>query len=241
MPSDLSPKKKKSGTAGEQTVNRPIPKQHHPSPQTLHPNDSDHLVEALRRRHGSLDGKAANVLPALLEKGNEVVDGQHDVGNKLLLGHANVANSNTHAENLLELELDGGLDFVDTAGKIVGVGDGSRELASLGQTGTEQTGNLLDEGVGGDEGIVLASKLLDELLVLVELLEIVGAHGVDTAVLGTVDIVLVTKNADGHVGAGDSRQLDGTAETLVTLGVCSHVSILTFQREASRPAPYRSS
>lgn len=96
---------------------------------------------------------------------------------------------------------------------------GSREKHTLGQTGTEQTGNLLDEGVGGDEGIVLARELLDELLVLVELLEIVGAHGVDTAVLGTINVVLVTEDADGHAGAGDRGELDGARETLVTLGV----------------------
>jgi len=90
---------------------------------------------------------------------------------------------------------------------------------TLGETGAEQTGDLLDQGVGSDEGIVLASKLLDELLVLVELLEIIGAHGVDTAVLGTVDIVLVTENADAHVRAGNSGQADGARETLVTLGV----------------------
>ena len=66
---------------------------------------------------------------------------------------------------------------------------------TLGETGTEDTGDLLDQGLGGDEGIVLARKLLDELLVLVELLEILNGHGVDTTVLGTVDIVLVTENA----------------------------------------------
>ena len=90
---------------------------------------------------------------------------------------------------------------------------------TLGETRTQETGNLLDEGVGSDEGIVLASKLLDELLVLVELLQVVGGHGVDTTVLGTVDIVLVTENADGHVGARDTGKLDGARETLVTLGV----------------------
>jgi hypothetical protein len=54
---------------------------------------------------------------------------------------------------------------------------------------------LLDQGVGSDESIVLASELLDQLLVLVQLLQVVSGHGVNTAVLGTIDIVLVTKNA----------------------------------------------
>lgn len=37
--------------------------------------------------------------------------------------------------------------------------------------------------------------------------------------LGTVDIVLVTQDADGHVGAGHGGQLDGARETLITLRV----------------------
>lgn len=90
---------------------------------------------------------------------------------------------------------------------------------TLGKTGTEQTRNLLDQSLGRNEGIVLASKLLDELLVLVELLQVIGGHGVDTTVLGTVKIVLVTENADGHVGAGHGGELDGAGETLVTLRV----------------------
>lgn len=159
---------------------------------------TDPLVEALGGAHGGLDGQGAHVLPSLLKKRDEVVDGQHDVTDQLVLSHANVANSDTHAENLLQLELDGGLDFVHLVGEVLSVGDGSGELSSLGETRSEETGNLLDEGVGGDEGIVLLGELLDELLVLVELLQVVGAHGVDAMVLGTVNVVLVTKNAKAH-------------------------------------------
>ena len=48
---------------------------------------------------------------------------------------------------------------------------------------------------------------------------LLGAHGVNTTVLGTVNVVLVTENADSHAGARDTGQLDGAGETLVTLGV----------------------
>jgi hypothetical protein len=34
-------------------------------------------------------------------------------------------------------------------------------------------------------------------------------------VLGTVNVVLVTEDADGHVGARDGGELDGSRETLV--------------------------
>lgn len=90
---------------------------------------TEHLVKALGGRHGSLDDKATNVLPALLEEGDEVVDGEHQVGDELLLGHADVANGNTKAKNLLQLELDGGLDVGDLGGHVLSVGDGGGELA----------------------------------------------------------------------------------------------------------------
>lgn len=157
-----------------------------------------HLVQALGGRHGSLDDKAANVLPALLQEGDEVVDGQHQVTNELLSLHTDVTNGNTEAENLLKLELDGGLDVVDLVLHVLGVGDGGGELAGLGQTGTKETGNLLDQSLGSKEGIVLASKLLDELFVLVQLLQVVGGHGIETVVLGTVKIVLVTNDTVGR-------------------------------------------
>lgn len=65
---------------------------------------------------------------------------------------------------------------------------------TLVKTRTQETRNLLDQGVGGDERIVLAGELLDQLLVLVELLQVVGGHGVNTVVLGPVDIVLITED-----------------------------------------------
>ena len=74
--------------------------------------------------------------------------------------------------------------------------DGSRELAGLGETGAEETRDLLDQGFGRDEGVVFAGELLDEFLVLVEFLEIVSGHGVDAVVFGTVDVVLVTEDAE---------------------------------------------
>lgn len=70
-----------------------------------------------------------------------------------------------------------------------------RRRHTLGKTGTQETRDLLDQGVGSNEGIVLARELLDELLVLVQLLQVVRAHGVDTTVLSTIDIMLVTENA----------------------------------------------
>jgi hypothetical protein len=69
-------------------------------------------------------------LPALLQQGYEVVDSQHYVGDQLILSHANIANSDTHAQDLLQLELDGRLDFGDLATQIFVVGDWGGEFTS---------------------------------------------------------------------------------------------------------------
>jgi hypothetical protein len=112
---------------------------------------------------------------------------------------------------------------------------------TLRQTWTQETRNLLDESVGGDESIVLAGKLLDQFLVLVELLQIVRGHSIDTTVLSTINIVLITENAfnsnqpkpstlcpscvlignipDAHSWARDDWETNGSTETLVTLGI----------------------
>jgi hypothetical protein len=96
---------------------------------------------------------------------------------------------------------------------------------------------LLDQGVGSDEGIVLACELLNQLLVLVQLLQVIRRHGINTTMLGTIDIMLVTENAirwlvciphrsydfvyepDGHVWSGNDREANGSRETLVTLRI----------------------
>jgi hypothetical protein len=134
------------------------------------------LEDALGLAHGRLQVKRLDVLPVLLKEGDQEVDGQHGVGEDLVIGHVDVADGDTEAENLLKLELDGGADLDDTLVDRVRVGDGGGELSGLGKTGTEQTGNLLDQGLGGKESIVLLGELLDELLVLVELLQVVDGH-----------------------------------------------------------------
>ena len=77
----------------------------------------------------------ADVLPVLLEQRDQEVDSQHDIGGDLVFSHVDVADSDTEAENLLELELDGALDFGDLVVEVLSVRDGSRELS--GCTGIE--------------------------------------------------------------------------------------------------------
>jgi len=160
-----------------------------------------------------------DVVPVLLEEGDEEIDSHHGVLTELFVGEAGVADGDAHAQNLLKLELDVGLQFVGLLLEVVVVGDEGRELTGLVETGTQQTRNLGDQDLGGQEGIVLARELLDELLVLVELLQILDGLVSDTGLLGLLTMHGITENADLHAGARHMGKLHGTGETLVTLGI----------------------
>jgi len=182
-------------------------------------NPTTHLVKADGLVHRGLDEQGLDVLPVLLEKGDQEVDGHHDVGEELILGHLDVTNSDTQAEDLLELELDGGTDLISLVANVVGVGDGGGELSGLVETRSQETGDLLDQGLGGEESIVLLGELLDLLLVLVELLQVINGLVLHTDLLGLVAVKGITENADRHLGAGDVGETDRARETLVTLGI----------------------
>lgn len=87
------------------------------------------LIQSSRRRHAGFDSQATNVLPSLLQQADQVVDGQHDVGDQLVLGHAHISDGDAHAENLLKLELDRGLHVGDLGVKVFRVRDRGGEFS----------------------------------------------------------------------------------------------------------------
>lgn len=44
---------------------------------------------------------------------------KHDIGEDLVIGHLDVADSDTQTQDLLELELDGGADLSDLVGEVL--------------------------------------------------------------------------------------------------------------------------
>lgn len=165
-----------------------------------------HLEETEGLAHSRLEVERLDVLPVLLEQRDQEVDGQHDVSNQLVLSHLDVANSNTQAKNLLELELDGGTDFIGLDGQVIVVRHSSGELADLVETRTQETRNLLDQSFRSKEGIVLLGKLLDQLLVLVELLQVINRLEFHASSLGLVTVESITENADGQVRTRNVRK-----------------------------------
>lgn len=139
----------------------------------------------LRRDTKKLMPREEYQRPARRLRGRKKRRTEHDVGKNLVLSHLDVADSDTQAENLLELELDGRADLGQLVGKVFSMRYRGREFSSyifvksgvardimtlhtLRKTRTQETRNLLDESFRGQEGVVLLGELLDKLLVFVK-------------------------------------------------------------------------
>jgi hypothetical protein len=99
------------------------------------------LEDALNFAHGALDVERFDVLPVLLEKRHEEVDGQVDVGEQLSFSHLDVADGDTKAKSLLELELHGALDFVELLEDVFVGSEKGGKLAGLHKT-SQSSGQL---------------------------------------------------------------------------------------------------
>lgn len=95
---------------------------------------------------------------------------------------------------------------------------------TLRKTWTEQSWDLFDENFRRKKGVIFLGELLDELLVLVELLQVLDGLVFELDELCAVDVGGIGENADAHARAGDVGKLDGTRETLVSLGLLDGVS-----------------
>jgi hypothetical protein len=173
----------------------------------------------LRRTHGRLDVEDLDVLPVLLQQRDKEVDGKLNVQGNLGFGHGDVGNCKGHAHNFLHLEFDGGLLGINLLLDVVVLIKEGREFTSLGKTRTKNTGDLLKESTRSKEGIILLGELLDDLLVLVELLQVLNGHAINTNLIGLLTMALRTQNANEKAWLGDDWKLEGTRETFVTLGI----------------------
>jgi len=171
---------------------------------------NDLLVETLAGAHGALDVERADVLPVLLQKRNQEIDGETDVGGQVIGLHGHVADGDGQTQDLLQLEFDGSLQLLDLGHHVVTVGDHGGEFTGLVQTRTQDTRDLLDERVGSQESVVLLGQLLDKLLVLVHLLQGFLIHGWDAVGSGLIAMLLISEDADSKLGTRNVTELDGS-------------------------------
>jgi len=165
---------------------------------------------------------ALKIVPALLEHGDKEIERHHDVLAELFLSHLLVTDTGGEAGDLLELELNRRAGVVDSLGNGLLVRDGGGEHTNTVKNGTNNGGDLLEDGIGSEEKGVLLGPLLDDLLVLVELLEGVQIGDINVGDAGLLELVLVLLISDDaklEVLTRASGETDGTDETLILLGI----------------------
>jgi len=160
-----------------------------------------------------------DVLPLLLQQGNQEIDAHVDVLDQLIVVHLDVTDGNSQAQNLLHLELDGGFHLTDFGGHVVSGGQNTWKFTGFVQTWSQKSWNLSDQSIGSQESVVLFSQFLDEFLVLVQLFQVFDGHVWDAGLDGFINMRLVTENADGKFWLGGVWELDGTGESLVLLWI----------------------
>lgn len=171
--------------------------------------------------HGSLDVDGLEVVPSLLEHGDEEVEGHHDVSLEFFVVHVSFTDGTSHAGDLSELELNGSSGVVDGGDKGLSLGDDGGEHLDSVKDGSDDNGDSLQTGIGSEEEIELLGPLLDELLVLVELLKLIkgGDIDIELVLLGLFLVLGISDEADLEGGSGDVGKSDGSDESLILLGI----------------------
>eukprot|EP00349_Pseudokeronopsis_sp_Brazil_P008614 CAMPEP_0202965884 /NCGR_PEP_ID=MMETSP1396-20130829/10028_1 /ASSEMBLY_ACC=CAM_ASM_000872 /TAXON_ID= /ORGANISM="Pseudokeronopsis sp., Strain Brazil" /LENGTH=203 /DNA_ID=CAMNT_0049689073 /DNA_START=89 /DNA_END=699 /DNA_ORIENTATION=+ len=162
---------------------------------------------------------AFEVLPSLLEEGDEEVDGHEDVLSDLVLSHAVIGDCDCHAGDLLQLELDAAPHIINLRLQALVVSHDLGKHADPVEDGTEDGGDLLHEGVSRKQHVVLLGPVLYLLLLLVELLQTLHVDAVNVEVLGFFHVLGVSNEADAHLWSWNVWQADSSSETLVLLGI----------------------
>jgi hypothetical protein len=175
--------------------------------------------DSVRLGHGGLNVDTLEVLPSLLEEGDEEVERHVDVLSDLLVFEVGGGNGGGQADNLLELELDGGLEFLDLGLDGLTFGDGDGELSDLVEDGTAESGDLLHEGFRADQSVERLSPLLDKLGFLVELLKTFSVDEGDTSSSSFFAVFHGADNSDLLVRVGHVGELDRAGETFILVGI----------------------
>jgi hypothetical protein len=177
------------------------------------------LVKSDGWAHGGRDVEGSDVLPLFLKKRDQEVNAHVDVLDQLIVVHVNITDGNSQAQDLLHLELDGGLHLSNLSVHVVASRQDTWKLTGLVQTWSQQSWNLSDQSIGSQESVVFFGELFDELFVLVEFFQVVDGHVWDVEFGGFINMGLVTEDANGEFWSSGVWQFDGTGESLVLLWI----------------------
>jgi len=172
--------------------------------------------------------QSLNILPSLLQQGHQEIDGHVDVLSEFFFSHGGDTDGGTHTEDLLQLESDGGFNFLELFFDLFVFTDSDGELADLVEGVTHKLGDLLHQGFGGEEDIERLSPLLDQFLILVELLGTIDIDATNIDLLGLVAMDGSTDKTDLSVGGGDVGESDRSVESLILFGIVVSQTNLEF-------------
>jgi len=111
------------------------------------------------------------------------------------------------------------VSFFDLSDHIVSLSQNGWKLTGFVQTWSQQSRNLSDQSIGGQESVVFFGELFNQLFVLVELFQVFDGHVWDVMFDGFIDMGLVTEDANGKFWSSGVWELDGTGESLVLLWI----------------------
>ena len=100
-------------------------------------------------------------MPLFLQQRNQEVDAHVDVLDQLVVAHGHVTDGNSQAQDLLHLELDGGLHLSDFGVHIVTSTQDTWELTGLVQTWSQQSGDLSNESIRSQKSVIKTDGNLD--------------------------------------------------------------------------------
>jgi len=176
-------------------------------------------VDSVGFTHGGLDVKSSNVLPSLLEEGNQEVDTHVDVLSELFITEVDGTNGGSEAENLLKLESDSGSKFLDLFSDVFGFSQRDWEFIDLIENVSGELRDLFHEGFRSKELVVWLGPLLDELLVLVEFLKTIDIDERNASLLSLVAVSSSTNKSNLSLRVRLSRESDGSGESFISVGI----------------------
>ena len=122
------------------------------------------------------------------------------------------------------MELDSVSDFVDLREDLFALSQSDGELAQLDQDVSEELGDLLGNGVGGQKDIVLLAPFFNFSLVLVEGLKSINVNEGNIVGSAFLDVDGVGHDTDSDFVIGDMGKSDGSVESFVWI-VVSHTDL----------------
>ena len=99
-----------------------------------------------------MDG--SNILPALLGKGDQKVDGLDQISLDLLRFHGSFSDGDVDINNLFELEFDGSFKSIMYFADVITFSDGLWGLTSLHEGSSHGSDNGLHQSIRGEEHLI---------------------------------------------------------------------------------------